>query len=432
MKTVWKLALGAVLLSGTVLSGSAATYSGNGNSGFGGPIGLGSLTLTDNGTTVSGTVNKGPNGFNDVLVIYIDSQAGGFSNTAGFADGADGFRRAISGFDGGGNRSVLTFAGGFFPDYAFALGPASGNFGGLWQLANGGTNSLNFVASVNLNPTGNNNSPTYTFSFNVSQSGITPNSGATFKLFATYVSNDGFRSDEAVAGNDAGAQGWNPFMQTAFTTYQITFGPLIPPTITGQPQSQTVNPGSNATFCVTASGAAPLSYQWRFNGTNISATNSCYTRTNAQLAHAGNYTVVVTNFFAASTSAVATLSVTPLRLDWFTIDGGGHTSTNNALTVSGTIGQPDAGKLNGGLLAIAGGFWGVITAVQTPGAPTLKATSAAPGLASLSWIPNTPGYLLQETAILFPANWTNSPSGATNPIVVPTTLPKKFYRLFKP
>src|SRR5438876_7919273 len=131
------------------LTALAATYSGNGNSGFGGPIGLGSLTLTDDGTTVSGTVNKGPNGFNDVLVIYIDSVAGGFSDTSGFADGADGLRKAISGFDGGGNRSLLTFPGGFVPDYAIALGPASDNFGGLFQLANGGANSLNFLTSVN-------------------------------------------------------------------------------------------------------------------------------------------------------------------------------------------------------------------------------------------------------------------------------------------
>src|SRR5436190_14556353 len=111
MKTNWKLALCTLTLSAS-LSGFAATYSGNGNSGFGGPVGLGSLTLTDNGTTVSGTVNKGPNGINDVLVIYIDSQAGGFSDTSGFGDGADGLRKAISGFDGGANRSLMTFAVG--------------------------------------------------------------------------------------------------------------------------------------------------------------------------------------------------------------------------------------------------------------------------------------------------------------------------------
>jgi hypothetical protein len=206
---------------GLSISVQAATYSGNGNSGFGGPIGLGSLTLTDNGTTVSGTVNKGPNGFNDVLVIYLDSQAGGFADTSGFADGADGLRKAISGFDGGANRSLLTFASGFSPDYAIALGPADENFGGMWQLANGGANSLNFITSVNLNPTGNNNSSTYTFSFNVSQIGLSPNSGQTFSLLGTYIANSGYRSDEAVAGNDVGTQGFNPFLQTAFSSYTI-------------------------------------------------------------------------------------------------------------------------------------------------------------------------------------------------------------------
>jgi len=202
------------------LSAQAATYSGNGNSGFGGPIGLGSMTLTDNGTTVFGQVNKGPNGFNDVLVLYIDSLGGGFSDTSGFADGADGLRKAMSGFDGGANRSLLTFSG-MAPDYAIAMGPSSDNFGGLWQLANGGANSLNFVNSVNLNPTGNSSSPTYTFAFNVSDIGLAPNSGQTFLMLGTYTSNSGFRSDEAVAGNDVGAQGWNPFLQTALTSYTI-------------------------------------------------------------------------------------------------------------------------------------------------------------------------------------------------------------------
>src|SRR5712671_4330510 len=216
MNLKFSIAVGFGLLS---VSALAATYSGNGNSGFGGPIGLGSLTLTDNGTTVSGTVNKGPNGFNNVLVLYINSTPGGFADTSGFADGADGLRKAISGFDGAANRSLMTFAGGFSPDYAIALGPASDSFGGLWQLANGGANSLNFINSVNLNPTGNNNASAYTFSFNVSQVGLTPGTGATFTLFGTYVSNSGYRSDEAVAGNDSGTQGWNPFLQTAFGSY---------------------------------------------------------------------------------------------------------------------------------------------------------------------------------------------------------------------
>src|SRR5439155_17339968 len=160
------LAFGASIFA-LCLSVLAADYSGNGKNGFGGPIGQGSLTLTDDGTTISGTLTRGAGGgFNDALVLYVDSVPGGFSDTSGFADGADGLRKAISGFDGGGNRSVLTFSG-MLPDYAIALGPSSDNFGGLWQLANGGGNSLPFVSSVNLNPTGTNSSPTYTFSFNL-------------------------------------------------------------------------------------------------------------------------------------------------------------------------------------------------------------------------------------------------------------------------
>ena len=209
----------ASLTLAVALSASAATYPGNGNGGFGGPVGLGSLILTDDGTTVSGTFNKGPNGMNDVLVLYIDSVAGGFADTSGFADGADGLRKAISGFDGGGNRSLLTFASGFSPDYAIALGPSSDNFGGLWGLANGGANSLNFINSVNLAPTGNSGSPTYTFSFSLANVGLTPGAGQSFELFGTYTSNSGYRSDEALPGNDVGSQGWNPFLQTAFVTY---------------------------------------------------------------------------------------------------------------------------------------------------------------------------------------------------------------------
>ena len=54
------------------------------------------------------------------------------------------------------------------------------------------------------------------------------------------------------------------------------------------------------------------------------------------------------------------------------------------------------------------------------------------GQATVSWSPDTPGYVLQETLSLSPTNWVNAASGTTNPAVVPATLPKKFYRLFNP
>jgi len=82
------------------------------------------------------------------------------------------------------------------------------------------------------------------------------------------------------------------------------------PQITVQPQALVVVVGADATFDVSATGTAPLSYQWRFGSTTIAgATGSSYTRTNAQISDAGNYTVVVTNTSGSVTSAVALLSV---------------------------------------------------------------------------------------------------------------------------
>jgi hypothetical protein len=120
-------------------------------------------------------------------------------------------------------------------------------------------------------------------------------------------------------------------------------------------------------------------------------------------------------------------------IDWHTIDGGGGTSTGGVYAVSGTIGQPDAGPtMTNGQYSVTGGFWALPTAIQVDEAPTLTIVPATPGNATVSWTPDTPGWVLQETWVLSPANWTNSPSGSTNPIVVPATLPTKFYRLFKP
>lgn len=120
-------------------------------------------------------------------------------------------------------------------------------------------------------------------------------------------------------------------------------------------------------------------------------------------------------------------------VNWSTIDGGGGTSTGGVYSVSGTMGQPDAGPtMTNGAFAVTGGFWPLPTVVQTPGAPVLAIAAAGAGQAILSWAPATPGFVLQETGALAPANWTNSPSGATNPIVVPAVVPTRFYRLYKP
>jgi hypothetical protein len=86
-----------------------------------------------------------------------------------------------------------------------------------------------------------------------------------------------------------------------------------------------------------------------------------------------------------------------------------------------------------GQYSVTGGFWALPQAVQVIGAPTLTIISAGTGQAQISWTPATgTDWVLQQTAVLSPANWTNSPSGFTNPIVVPVALPTEFYRLFQP
>ena len=120
-------------------------------------------------------------------------------------------------------------------------------------------------------------------------------------------------------------------------------------------------------------------------------------------------------------------------IDWYKIAGGGGTSTGGVYSVSGTVGQQDAGgPMTNGQYSVTGGFWALPIPVQTTNAPTLEIIPAAPGWATISWTPPTPGFVLQETTSLAPTNWTNSPSGATNPITVPAVLPSKFYRLNKP
>jgi hypothetical protein len=82
---------------------------------------------------------------------------------------------------------------------------------------------------------------------------------------------------------------------------------------TGQPTNFPVlSIGATVSNRVVASGTAPLSYQWRRDGTPlVGKTNAALVLTNLQLADAGEYTVVVTNLGGAVTSQGAGLSVDP-------------------------------------------------------------------------------------------------------------------------
>ncbi len=126
-------------------------------------------------------------------------------------------------------------------------------------------------------------------------------------------------------------------------------------------------------------------------------------------------------------------------IDWHTIDGGGGTSTGGVYSVSGTIGQPDAGAMSGGGFTLQGGFWGVVAAVQTEGAPWLTVTRTVTNTVAVTWpLPET-GWKLHWTANLLATNsvWTEvSPpyvTGGTNLMFIePVAAGSKFFRLHKP
>jgi len=85
---------------------------------------------------------------------------------------------------------------------------------------------------------------------------------------------------------------------------------LVPPSITSQPSNQTVVVGGSVNFQVSATGTAPLSYQWLFNSTNsLGGNTNTLSLTNAQTSQAGGYAVVITNNAGSVTSTVAMLTV---------------------------------------------------------------------------------------------------------------------------
>ncbi|TAL00707.1 MAG: hypothetical protein EPO07_09345 [Verrucomicrobia bacterium] len=84
----------------------------------------------------------------------------------------------------------------------------------------------------------------------------------------------------------------------------------VAPQITAQPTNLTVTANQTANFYSTASGTAPLNFQWYFNNAALGgATLAALTINNAQTNNAGNYFVIVTNLAGAATSSVATLTV---------------------------------------------------------------------------------------------------------------------------
>ena len=171
-------------------------------------------------------------------------------------------------------------------------------------------------------------------------------------------------------------------------TLTVNAAPLAPSIIT-QPSGQTIVAGQSATFSVTASGTAPLTYQWYKNGTAISsAGSSSYTTPPTTTADdSAQFTVVISNNIGNVTSTAATLTVnaatfllsaTPTSLSFGSVNTGATStlavtlmnSGNSNVTIS-NVSISGAGFNASGVSAgqiLAPGHVGTLNVTFTPAA----------------------------------------------------------------
>jgi hypothetical protein len=199
------------------------SYTGNGNTGFGNPVGNATLEIDDDGTTITCTFTKGSNDLNDMIVMYIASGATGRSLINGDVnDQNDDSRKAISNIGSG----DLTFPSGFQATHAIAINTS---FGGLWSIPNSGTignNGLPFITAVG-NPAA---TTTASFSFSFTWDNLGLERSDNFQFVITYgnpTSNGGtemFSADEAFGGGiGSGNPGTSAMTFTSGHSYPNTW-----------------------------------------------------------------------------------------------------------------------------------------------------------------------------------------------------------------
>jgi hypothetical protein len=121
-------------------------------------------------------------------------------------------------------------------------------------------------------------------------------------------------------------------------------------------------------------------------------------------------------------------------INWYKVAGGGGTATGGVYSLNGTIGQHDASAaMTGGAYSLTGGFWALISVVQTSGLPNLTVTRSGNSVI-VSW-PDTGTYSLQQNpSVATPSGWI--PSGypittanGTNSITITSPSGNLFFRL---
>ena len=93
--------------------------------------------------------------------------------------------------------------------------------------------------------------------------------------------------------------------------------------------------------------------------------------------------------------------------------------------------------MGGGSYSAAGGFWGILSVVQTPGAPLLRIVTTATNAVVVAWPAPSSGFKLQVNGDLNTTNWTDvgqvpTVVGGENQVIVTPPVGNRFYRLKYP
>ncbi len=176
-------------------------------------------------------------------------------------------------------------------------------------------------ANANFSVGANGTAPlAYFWSFNTN----TPVGGNSSTLSLVNVTTNDAGNYRVVVSNSVGSVTSSVALLAVFSS----------PVIAVQPQDQSVTASNDATFAVTAAGAAPFAYRWFFNtNTLVGGNSNSYTRINAQATNAGTYSVIITNNYGAVTSAFATLTVstTAVNNTQFNLAGFAFTTTGGGI-----------------------------------------------------------------------------------------------------
>jgi Ig-like domain CHU_C associated len=132
-------------------------------------------------------------------------------------------------------------------------------------------------------------------------------------------SNQAIMKSFITTGLNAALQAWDQHAVQAVYPGNVCNPSCTPPAITQQPSSTTITAGGSATLSVSASGTAPLSYQW-YIGTSGTTTSP----------------------IPGSTGASVTVSPTTTTSYWVQVTNSCGTANSNTATVTVTSGTPTA------------------------------------------------------------------------------------------